>query len=46
MKEIKIKLNLMEWYITPEVKKGSRYISIKFLFMDFYALKNKKKWQK
>jgi len=42
MKELVIKFNFSEWYITPEIKKGKRFISIKFLFVDFYALKNKK----
>ncbi len=46
MKEIKIKLNFMEWYVTPEIKKANREIKIKFLFLDIYALKNKKQWQK
>lgn len=42
MREIKIKLNLMEWYITPEIGKNRGSKEFKFLCVSIQFLNNKK----
>jgi len=42
MKEFKLKINFLEWYIKPEYSKDRRKIDIHFLCFHLDILKSKK----